>query len=111
MGMPLEAVIRAATVRPAEAVGLAGEVGTLGIGREADVAVLRIEDAGFELDDCQGQMRLIEKRIRAAAVWRAGERCAITEPRRFADPAVTRSQREWWPRLVVRDALLAEKFG
>ena len=108
VGMPLEAVIRAATIGPAEAVGIAGEAGTLGIGREADVAVLRIEDAGFELDDCQGQMRLIEKRIRAEAVWRAGERCAITEPLRFADPAVTRSQREWWPRLVVRDALLAE---
>ena len=108
VGMPLEAVIRAATIGPVEAVGIAGEAGTLGLGREADVAVLRIEDAGFELDDCQGQMRLIEKRIRAEAVWRAGERCAITEPLRFADPAVTRSQREWWPRLVVRDALLAE---
>ena len=103
VGMPLPELIRASTLRPAQAVGIAHEAGTLDVGRAADIAVLRIEDAGFELDDCQGQMRRLEKRIRAAAVWRAGEQYPLTEPRRFADPEVTESQRQWWPRLLVRD--------
>lgn len=43
LGMSLADVIRAATARPAEAIGMAGEVGTLAPGALADIAVWRAE--------------------------------------------------------------------
>ena len=54
LGMPLGEVIRGATVAPAEAIGWSDRIGTLGVGREADVAVLSLDDVDMDLEDCQG---------------------------------------------------------
>lgn len=51
LGMPLADVIRAATVRPAEVLGLAGELGTLRPGALADIALFRMHEGHFTLYD------------------------------------------------------------
>ena len=72
VGMPLIEVVRASTVNAAAAIGWQDRVGTLGVGREADVAVLSLNEVDAELEDCQGQTRRVSRRLAADAVWRAG---------------------------------------
>lgn len=57
IGMSLPEVIRAATVRPAEVLGLQDEVGTLRVGAAADVALFRLEKGDFPLYDVFMQPR------------------------------------------------------
>ncbi len=106
LGMSLGEVIRCATIAPAAAIGWSDRIGTLGVGREADVAVLSLDDADMDLEDCQGQMRRIKRRLIANAVWRAGVSAAITKPRCFPNQQRIAEQRENWPNLVIRDASL-----
>ena len=56
VGMPLHDVIRAVTIAPAKAIGWEDRIGTLGIGREADVTVLKLDDVKMKLEDCQSQV-------------------------------------------------------
>lgn len=51
LGMPLEQVVRASTVRPAQAIGWDDRIGSLAVGRAADVAVLALEEGDFPLTD------------------------------------------------------------
>jgi dihydroorotase len=57
IGMTLPEVIRAATVRPAEVLGLQDEVGTLRVGAPADVAIFTLEEGRFPLYDVFMQPR------------------------------------------------------
>lgn len=106
VGMGLPEIIQRSTIEPARAINWEDRIGTLGVGREADVTVLNVDQVDLELEDCQGQMRRITERIVASAVWRAGVRGVITEPKRFPNPDILETQRGWWPRLLVRDASL-----
>jgi dihydroorotase len=103
LGMPLQEVIRSATSAAAAAIGWEDRIGTLGIGREADVAVLALEDTDMDLEDCHAQMRRIKQRLVPHAVWRAGEPGQITRPRHWQDPEKLAVAREWYPRLVMSD--------
>ena len=51
MGVPLEDVIRRATVNPAHEIHRP-ELGTLTVGREADIAVLELQKGRFGYTDC-----------------------------------------------------------
>jgi dihydroorotase len=51
LGMSLEEVIRASTIRPAEAIGWADRIGSLAPGKAADVALLSVERGSFALTD------------------------------------------------------------
>ncbi|HEU5315378.1 MAG TPA: amidohydrolase/deacetylase family metallohydrolase [Chloroflexota bacterium] len=51
LGMPLEDVIRASTIRPAETIGWADRIGSLAPGKAADVALFALEDGAFPLTD------------------------------------------------------------
>jgi dihydroorotase len=106
LGMPLHEVIRCSTIAPAEAIGWSDRIGTLGVGREADVAVLAVDDVDMDLEDCQGQMRRISRRLTAHAVWRGGAAADITEPRCFPNRRRIEESRENWSKLVIRDASL-----
>jgi dihydroorotase len=64
LGMTLPAVIQAATSRPAEVLGLAGEVGTLKPGALADVALFRLERGRFPFYDTRQQMREGDRLLR-----------------------------------------------
>ena len=103
LGMPLHEVIRASTITPAQAIGWGDRVGTLGICREADIAVLSFDEIDMELEDTIGQMRRIERRLAAAAVWRAGVPGAITRPRKFPNPEQIDKGLSLAPKAVVRD--------
>lgn len=54
LGMPLEAVVRAATATPARVIGREGELGTLKPGAVADVAVFELEEGECEFHDADG---------------------------------------------------------
>ncbi len=53
MGMPLQEVIYRSTVTPAREINHA-ELGTLSVGAEADVALLRLDEGSFGYVDCGG---------------------------------------------------------
>ena len=57
LGLPLRDVVRAATSRPAEILGIEREVGTLRTGASADLALLRLHRGRFPLYDITGAMR------------------------------------------------------
>jgi dihydroorotase len=103
LGMPVNDVIAASTINPARAIGWADRIGTLGIGRGADVAVLKLEDVNFELEDAGAQLRTMKRLLVARAVWRDGRPSQITRPRSIPNPEVIQSRKAWRERLVVRD--------
>ncbi len=58
LGLSLEEVLRRCTEKPAQLLGMEGELGTLRPGARADVAVFRLEDRIWEQDDfCGEQIR------------------------------------------------------
>lgn len=105
LGMPLPELIEASTLSAAEAIGWEDRIGTLGVGREADVTVLSLDDVDVELEDCQGQMRRMDQRLTASAVWRAGAPGQITHPLEW--PAVKHLEqlRGYQSMLKIRDEM------
>lgn len=73
LGLPLDEVIAMATTAPAAALGPDSELGTLAVGAEADVTVLRLEEGRFELTDSAGTTREARQRLVPTAVVRAGQ--------------------------------------
>jgi dihydroorotase len=72
MGLTLDDVIARSTVAPAREIGRR-ELGTLGVGAEADVAVFAIDEGAFSFVDC-GKTRLEgNRRLRCVLTLRAGE--------------------------------------
>jgi dihydroorotase len=74
MGMPLREVIERSTVTPAREIGHP-ELGTLSVGAEADVAVLKRLEGTFGFTDC-GRAKMVGKEkleclmtIRAGEIW------------------------------------------
>jgi dihydroorotase len=73
MGVPLDDVVAMTTVNPAATVGRAHELGTLEVGRVADVSVLRIEEGDdIELSDGY-ELIPAERRLAPVGCVRAGE--------------------------------------
>jgi dihydroorotase len=64
LGLSLEEVVRAATVRPAEVLGLGKELGTLQPGSLADVALFELEQGTFRFYDINMEMREGRERLR-----------------------------------------------
>lgn len=64
LGMSLPEVIAAATVRPAQVLGLEREVGTLQPGSRADVALFKLYEGSFPLQDIHGNVRNVERLLR-----------------------------------------------
>ncbi|MGH3655688.1 MAG: amidohydrolase family protein [Micromonosporaceae bacterium] len=89
VGLPLEKVVAAATVRPAEVLGPAAGwtagagaltagagtqagAGTLAVGAPADIAVFDLVDGEFEVSDAHGQRRTASRRLVNRATYLAG---------------------------------------
>jgi len=64
LGMPLQEAIRAVTSRPAEILGMKGELGSLKPGACADIAVLRLTPGNYELHDIHGNVRHSKEQLR-----------------------------------------------
>jgi dihydroorotase len=73
LGLSLEQILANCTVNPARAVGWQDHIGSLEVGREADIAVLQIIDEPIKLRDSVGAERMHQQRIAAKWAIRAGE--------------------------------------
>jgi dihydroorotase len=73
LGLGLDQIIAACTSNPARAVGWQDRLGSLQVGREADIAVLQILDDPVMLRDSVGAEKLHRRRIAAKWTVRAGE--------------------------------------
>ena len=72
LGMPLELVIKTSTSVPAAAMGLQERIGTLKVGLQADIVLLKHERGNFPLVDVEQQTRLSPERLAAMRVCKRG---------------------------------------
>jgi dihydroorotase len=68
-----EAVIRARTLQAARSIGWEDRIGSLEPGREADVALLELEEGTFPLTDWRRHTEQAKRRLVARHTIRAGE--------------------------------------
>jgi len=73
LGLSLEEVIEATTVKPAEVLGKEGIIGTLKPGARGDVTVLKMEEGKFPLEDSAGKKELCRRKLIAVKVIKDGE--------------------------------------
>jgi dihydroorotase len=73
LGMELKEIVYRSTVTPARAINHFPEIGTLGEGREADIAVLALEEGVFAYHDAWEMKRLGTRRIANVLTIRSGE--------------------------------------
>lgn len=73
LGLSLEEVIAACTVNPARAIGWHDRLGSIEIGREADIAVLELVERPAKLRDCVGGELTADRRLAARWTIRHGE--------------------------------------
>ena len=73
LGMTLQDAILRATVKPAQAIQRFPQLGTLGEGQVADVALFRLEDGLFALKDSRHKKLLATKRLVCVLTVRDGE--------------------------------------
>ncbi len=73
LGVSFDEIIAKCTVNAARVVGWQDRIGTLEVGREADIAVLQILDDPVTLRDSVGVEKLHKQRIAAKWTIRAGE--------------------------------------
>ncbi len=73
LGFPLEDVIRMATVNPASALGMADALGSLAVGRAADVTVLEEHTGDWLFHDTEGQTLAGSKALVPALTVKEGE--------------------------------------
>lgn len=74
LGLSLDEVVALGASRPAAAIGRAGEVGTLRVGAEADIAVMRLEEGRFTLRDARGDEREAARLLVPVVTLRRGRR-------------------------------------
>ncbi len=73
LGMSLQDTVLRSTVNPAKAISRYPEVGTLGVGRGADIAVLELQSGVFAFKDAWGMKRMGQKRLECALTIRDGK--------------------------------------
>ena len=73
LGWSLEEVGAQATVAPARAMGMLGEIGTLAVGACADVAIFDLQSGVFDFEDSVRERRVGEWRLVPIATVRAGQ--------------------------------------
>jgi dihydroorotase len=72
LGVSLRDVIRAATYRPAEVLGLESEIGSLRPGMTADIALFELLEGSFPLYDAPGEVREARRLLRNTLTILAG---------------------------------------
>ncbi len=109
MGVPLEDVIRRSTVNPAREIRRS-ELGTLTVGRDADIAVIELLKGHFGFVDCggakmMGDVQLVNRiTVRAGRIvydptglsmveWEKAPKTYFTIPQLGTDPSVLATQR------------------
>jgi dihydroorotase len=85
LGMSLREAVRRSTETPAKAIKMFPEIGTLGAGRAADVAVLAEREGVFALKDSWGKKRIATRRIENILTIRDGKIVYDAEGRAFPE--------------------------
>jgi dihydroorotase len=75
LGMGLSEVIRLSTSGPAAAIGKGDALGSLRVGREADLTLFRVEDGEFPVMDAERKTEKAARMIRPVWCIRAGNVC------------------------------------
>jgi dihydroorotase len=94
LGMELKEIVYRSTVTPARAINHFPEIGTLGEGRDADIAVLALEDGVFAYHDAWEMKRMATRRIANVLTIRSGEIVYDRDARAFPTGADTVSDPE-----------------
>ncbi|XP_067056246.1 deacetylase EF_0837-like isoform X2 [Acropora muricata] len=103
VGMPLIDIIKSVTMTPAAAIGLIDLIGSLSLGRPADITVIRIEKVDFDLEDCHAHLRRIKKRFVPVAVWKDGVRFKTFSAHPFPNTAKFKELASSQDELVIKD--------
>jgi dihydroorotase len=74
LGMSLPEIVATVTSNPARMLGMADRIGSLEVGRGADISVLDVQKGRFELSDNSGDTRVASEMIRPVFALRAGRR-------------------------------------
>ncbi len=85
LGMKLEEAIERSTVRPAKAIGRYPEIGTLGEGKAADIAVFALREGVFAYKDAWHHKFVGSKRLEPLMTIRGGELVYDREGRAFPE--------------------------
>jgi dihydroorotase len=98
IGMPLPEVIARATMAPASEIGRP-DLGTLSVGAEADIAVLRHHEGDFAYTDCGGAKMLGTQKLECMLTVRAGD--ILYDPTGLGMPEWAQAPDPYWevPRL------------
>ena len=80
LGMTLPAIVATVTSNPAAMLRMADSIGSLQVGREADISVLDLLDGRYELADNSGEKVVSPQMIVPAFALRAGRRHDVTSP-------------------------------
>jgi dihydroorotase len=72
LGVPLVEVLRRVTTTPAHAVNMAGRIGTLAPGADADISLLRLAQGEWVFRDSYGNEETGGQRLEPVSVIRAG---------------------------------------
>ncbi len=80
LGVELGQVLAMVTSNPATMLGMGDELGSLQVGREADISVLKIETGRFKLSDNSGAQEICERLITPAYCLRAGLHFDVNSP-------------------------------
>ena len=86
LGVSLERIIAMVTANPAKMLRMESELGTLALGRDADVSVVKMETGRFKLSDNSGAEETAERLIRPVFCLRGGKRFEADS--HFVPPAV-----------------------
>lgn len=103
VGMPLIDIIKSVTMTPAAAIGLIDLIGSLSLGRPADITVMRIEKVDFDLEDCHAHLRRIKQRFVPVAVWKDGVRFKTFSAHPFPNMAKFKELASSQDELVIKD--------
>jgi len=93
MGMPLQEVIMRSTVTPAREIGHP-ELGTLSVGSEADVAVLKHLKGTFGFTDCGKAKMTGKEKLRCVMTVRAGS--IVYDPTGLSMPEWENAPKPYW---------------
>ena len=80
LGMTLPEVLATVTSNPAQMLRMQDSIGSLQVGREADISVLQVLDGRFELADNSGVKVTASEMIVPAFAMRAGRRVDVSSP-------------------------------
>jgi dihydroorotase len=79
LGMPVQDIVRASTMAPAIAMRVDDRLGSIHVGKQADITLMRLERGSFPLSDVEGVVRNSPQRLFAVSVCKRGSwsRCGI----------------------------------